>query len=160
MATEGSSTVLFEDSFEVNEVNPKGKFRNEVNKSSMQFKNVARIFAKSQMYDMDLIIDIQCQVFPMKQAEKFTLALASTLDLDGKPDDGVYNQEGKTTLLDSYDYGMHGRVFQYEFEQESKVAIYASYGGLLMKLVGDKSRLKNIDLDATLYCLIKRHERD
>mmetsp|Transcript_2028 Transcript_2028/g.3617 ORF Transcript_2028/g.3617 Transcript_2028/m.3617 type:complete len:110 (+) Transcript_2028:367-696(+) len=109
---------------------------------------------------MDLVIDIQCEIFPMKLKERFNFALASTLDMEGKPDDGTYNQSGEPTLLDKFDYGMHGKVFKYEYEGEHRIAIYASYGGLLMKLVGDQRNLNNIELDSRVYCLIKRTEKE
>ncbi|GBG27476.1 DNA-directed RNA polymerases I, II, and III subunit rpabc3 [Hondaea fermentalgiana] len=148
---EERSGILFEDTFEVKDVNPKGK-------SSTQFKNVSRIVARGATFEMDLVVDIQSELFPMAMNERFTLALASTLDMDGKPDDGTYNQSGAPTLLDKFDYGMHGRVFSYEYvgEGEHRVAIYASYGGLLMKLVGDQRKLNTIDLDTRIYCLLKR----
>ena len=38
-----------------------------------------------------------------------TVALASTLSLDGTPDDGAYNPYPGPSLMDSYDYVMHGR---------------------------------------------------
>ena len=56
---------------------------------------VTRIVCKGVSYEMDLTLDINSEVYPMKQGEKFTLALASTLDLDGKPDDGLFDQSGK-----------------------------------------------------------------
>ncbi|CAK8986335.1 DNA-directed RNA polymerases I [Durusdinium trenchii] len=145
--------ILFEDIFDVLEVNPK-------NKSSVQFKNVSRLVARGVTFEMDLVIDIQSEIFPMKAKDRFTMALASTLDMEGKPDDGTYNQSGEPTLLDKFDYGMHGKVFKYEYEGEHRIAIYASYGGLLMKLVGDQRNLNNIDLDSRIYCLIKRAEKE
>ena len=38
-----------------------------------------------------------------------TIALANTLYLDGTPDDGTFNPYPGPTLMDSYDYVMHGR---------------------------------------------------
>lgn len=65
---------------------------------------------------MDLTLDINSEIFPMKNSEKFTLALASTLDLDGKPETNEFDQSGKPSLLDRYEYGMYGKVFKYEYE--------------------------------------------
>ena len=72
---------------------------------------------------MDLVVDIQCQLLALKSRDRISLALASTLDLDGKPDKNVYDQSGDTTLLDKFDYGMHGKVFKYELEGESKISM-------------------------------------
>ena len=38
-----------------------------------------------------------------------TIALANTLSLDGTPDDGTFNPYPGPSLMDSYDYVMHGR---------------------------------------------------
>ena len=39
---------------------------------------------------MDLLIDINTDVYPLKGTDKFSLALASTLYKDNRPDPGVY----------------------------------------------------------------------
>jgi len=68
--------------------------------------------------------------------------------MDGKEDDvDTYDQSGKETLLDKYDYGMCGKVFRYERTKTDKVAIIASFGGLLMMLQSHPSHLVNISLD-------------
>jgi len=145
--------ILFEDNFEVEEVNPKGK-------SSTAFHNVARIFAKGVTFEMELVIDIQSQLFPLRARERFQLALASTLSMDGTPDNNTYNQSGEHSQLDKFDYGMHGKVFKYEYEGEHRIALFVSYGGLLMKLVGDQRNLNKIELDSNIYCLIKKTKED
>lgn len=105
---------------------------------------------------MDLTLDINSEIYPMKQGEKFTLALVSTLDLDGKQDDGIFDQSAKPTLLDRYEYGMYGKVFKYEHEGKERVAIYASFGGLLMCLRGEQRHLHLIKNDSRIYCLIRK----
>ncbi|CAH0515896.1 unnamed protein product [Peronospora belbahrii] len=100
------ATELFEDIFEVRQVNPDGK----------KFDKVTRVVCKGVSYELELTLDINSEVCRLRQNEKFTLALVSTLDLEGKPDDGTFNQSDKPTLLDRYDYGMYGKVFQYDHE--------------------------------------------
>lgn len=58
-------------------------------------------------YEMDLIIDIQSELFPIKRGEKFTMALASTLDMQGNPDDGVYNQSGEVSGVERVSLVFH-----------------------------------------------------
>ena len=43
------------------------------------------------------------------------------------------------SLLDNFEYGMCGKVFRYDYDDENRVAIIASFGGLLMQLKGDLS---------------------
>jgi DNA-directed RNA polymerase I, II, and III subunit RPABC3 len=38
----------------------------------------------------------------------------------------------------------------------TKLEIYFSFGGLLMKLVGDPTKLKVIEVDSAVYLLIRR----
>jgi DNA-directed RNA polymerase I, II, and III subunit RPABC3 len=60
------------------------------------------------------------------------------------------------SLLDDYDYGMCGRVFQYDYKAEHKVDIFASFGGLLMLLQGDQLSLKNIEHDQMVFLLVRK----
>lgn len=133
-------------------------------------------------------IDINTDVYPMTKGDKFRFALASTLRLDGKPDDGSFDQSGmvqsmhmhmQTTLVqpvpltlvplchprnqqptvldqDEYEYCMHGKVFQYKYEKNRKVSVLASFGGLLMLLQGEQRYFATVELDASIYCLIRR----
>lgn len=55
-------------------------------------ESVSRFRCKSDGQDFDLTVDINVDVYPLKVGDKFSLALAKTLNLDGTPDDGVYNQ--------------------------------------------------------------------
>lgn len=56
---------------------------------------MTRVVCKGVSYELELTLDINSDVYRLRQNEKFTLALVSTLDLEGKPDDGTYNQSGK-----------------------------------------------------------------
>lgn len=38
--------------------------------------------------------DTNCDIYPVKEGERLTFVLASTLDLSGKPDDGTYKPLG------------------------------------------------------------------
>ena len=51
------------------------------------FENVNRIAATGSTYECDLLLDINCQIYSIKDGEKISLALTSTLNLDGTPDD-------------------------------------------------------------------------
>lgn len=53
---------------------------------------VTRIEAKSEKFDMFMHLDINTEVYPMKEREKFSMALSPTLNEDGTPDSGYYTQ--------------------------------------------------------------------
>lgn len=51
---------------------------------------------------------------------------------------------------------MYGKVFQYDHEGGNTVAIYASFGGLLMCLRGEQRHLHLIHNDTRIYCLLRK----
>lgn len=44
---------------------------------------VSRIKARSDLYEMDLILDINVDIYPVAQSERLSICLSSTLNLDG-----------------------------------------------------------------------------
>lgn len=52
---------------------------------------VTRIEAQSQNCDMFMHLDVNTEIYPMHVGDKFTMALAHTLNLDGTPDTGYFN---------------------------------------------------------------------
>lgn len=140
------SQNLFEDIFEISKVNPEGK----------KFDRVNRIVAKGETYETDLVLDVASEIYPLKAGDKFTLTLASTLRLDGKPEEEVFNQDGKPSLLDQYEYGMCGRTFKHDHIKDNVVSILASFGGLLMQLQGEQRHLMRVKVDQRVYALLRR----
>ena len=91
----------------------------------------------------------------MEEGDKLNLALASSLSLDDKPDDGVYDQSrDKSTLLDDYEYAAYGKVFKYE-ASEGKTVACVSFGGLLMSIIGDPRHI-TLELDSNIYLLMRK----
>ena len=83
------------------------------------------------------------------------LALASSLSLDDKPDEGVYDQnKTKSSLLDDYEYCAHGKVFKFE-ASEGKVVACVSFGGLLMSIIGDPRHIQ-LELESRIYLLLRK----
>jgi len=139
--------TLFEDIFEVSTLNPEGK----------KFDRVNRIQAVGTTFDCSLLLDINSEIYPILENDKLTLVLASTLNLDGTPDDHrSYTRSSAASMADHYEYVMHGRVFNIEYKGKGVVAISASYGGLLMLLTGDQRHLSNVLPDMRLYVLLKK----
>jgi DNA-directed RNA polymerases I, II, and III subunit RPABC3 len=145
-----AKVTLFEDIFDVIALNPDG----------YKFENVNRIQAIGTTFECDLLLDMNCAIYPLKDHDKFTLVLASTLHLDGSPaDHNSYiprNTQSEPNLSDHYEYVMHGRVFDTKFTKDGNVTIAVSYGGLLMRISGDSKHLSAIRPDQRLYLLIKK----
>uniref|UniRef100_A0AAY5K4W8 DNA-directed RNA polymerases I, II, and III subunit RPABC3 n=1 Tax=Esox lucius TaxID=8010 RepID=A0AAY5K4W8_ESOLU len=75
--------ILFEDIFDVKDIDPDG----------MKFDRVSRLHCESESFKMDLILDVNIQIYPVDLGDKFRLVIASTLYEDGTPDDGEYNPQ-------------------------------------------------------------------
>ncbi|KAL3574316.1 hypothetical protein D5086_024929 [Populus alba] len=144
-----SNIIMFEDIFVVDKLDPDGK----------KFDKVTRIEAHSQNCDMFMHLDVNTDVYPMFVNDKFTMALAHTLNLDGTPDTGYYTQGGRKTLADKYEYVMHGKLYQIQEEgsrRATRTEMVITFGGLLMLLKGDPSYVSQFELDQRLFCLIRK----
>ena len=89
---------LFDDIFQVTKLNPHG---------DKKFDNVTRIVASSDSWDIDLTVDVYSSAYKVKTGDNLSILVTTTIDLDGKPDDGRYDPSQKTTLLNEYEYGMY-----------------------------------------------------
>ena len=61
---------------------------------------------------------------PVEKEFKFSVELATTLNLDGTPDKGCYEQgqeKDAGNRLAGCDYAMHGKVFKYDNMSANKV---------------------------------------
>jgi DNA-directed RNA polymerase I, II, and III subunit RPABC3 len=145
--------VLFEDIFDVKDIDPEGK----------KFDRVSRLHCESESFKMDLILDVNCWVYPMDLGDKFRLVLATTLREDGFPDAGEWNPIDSSggSRADSFEYVMYGKIYRIEgddfgSEPSGRLAAYVSYGGLLMKLQGDANNLHGFEVDHHVYLLMKK----
>lgn len=105
---------------------------------------------------MDLTLDINNELYPLKTGEKFTFILTPTISLDGSADDGTFEYSKKETLADRYDYVMYGRVYKFDENGKSKLAIYISFGGLLLRLEGEPRHINSIKIGSNIYLLMKK----
>jgi DNA-directed RNA polymerase I, II, and III subunit RPABC3 len=138
--------TLFEDIFEVTALNPDG----------YKFERVNRIQAVGTTFECELLLDINCEIYSLREADKVSLVLASTLHLDGSPADHFsYTPSTEPTLADNFEYVMHGRVFDINHGKEH-TEISLSFGGLLMKLKGPDKQLEKLHPDMRLYLLLKK----
>jgi DNA-directed RNA polymerase I, II, and III subunit RPABC3 len=73
--------ILFDDIFDLRTMNDHGK----------KFEKINRLHCKGTTYDVDLVLDVNSELFSTKIGDRINISLASTLSLDGTPDDGAYN---------------------------------------------------------------------
>ncbi|CAF0966853.1 unnamed protein product [Adineta ricciae] len=138
--------------FEVKDIDSGGK----------KFLRVSRIFCESESFKMDLILDVNTQIYPMELGDKFRLKICTTLREDGKPDTGEFNQHDTApSRADQFEYVMYGQVYRIEGDESgsetaSTLSAYVSFGGLLMRLKGDANNLHGFKIDSSVYLLMKK----
>ncbi|GFZ02715.1 hypothetical protein Acr_15g0013230 [Actinidia rufa] len=128
--------IYFDDIIKVDRLDPDGK----------KFDKVSRIEAQSEEYDMHLQLDVNTEVYPIRAGEKFRMALAPTLNLDGS---------AVTTYVVKNDI---------EFWFKRKLSyllptfrtVYMSFGGLQLMLKGDPSYMGKFKLDQRLFLLMRK----
>jgi DNA-directed RNA polymerases I, II, and III subunit RPABC3 len=129
----------------------------KLNPDGKKFDRVNRLECKAITYDINLLLDINSEIYKVKEHDKLSLLLATTLSEDGKLDDGTYRPiENEVNLATRYDYVMHGRVFKYEHTTGTAVEVSASFGGLLMQLKGDQRHLARITIDQRVYLCLRQ----
>ncbi|KAI8998118.1 hypothetical protein HDU85_006922 [Gaertneriomyces sp. JEL0708] len=145
---------LFHSTFEIKDIDPHGK----------KFDRVSRIKADSETVDVEILLDVNTEIYPLNAGDKITFALASTLSMN--PDSMVEDDSdmwrggvsgAEPSLADDYEYVMFGKVYKYEDSgSASKVSVYASFGGLLLCISGDYRQLNDLDVGMPIYLLMKK----
>uniref|UniRef100_A0A915KCT3 Uncharacterized protein n=1 Tax=Romanomermis culicivorax TaxID=13658 RepID=A0A915KCT3_ROMCU len=103
----GMAGILFDDLFHVKDIDPDGK----------KFDRVSRLFCESESFKMDLILDINTQLYPIKLGDKFRLLLATTLREDGYPDEGEFDPNANYPRADAFEYVMYGKIYRLEGDE-------------------------------------------
>ena len=135
-----SQRVCFDDTFRVLSID------------SERFDKVSRVKAQAQTFLADIEVDINTDIYPIKVGETVSIAVATTGE-EAAWDSAASRLGGG--LLDSYDYAMFGKVYKVVDAKGGKVSVYASFGGLLMCLQGDRNDLDGLHLDDRVYFLMK-----
>ncbi|CAI7632741.1 RNA polymerase Rpb8 [Penicillium manginii] len=142
-----SDPLLFEDTFTITSVN------------AQKYDRVSRLTCTSTDASLTFTLDVNSELYPCAVNETLSLALASTLSLDGKEDTrnswrDVSN--GEQTLANDYDYVCHGKVYRFE-EGATKdtMAVFVSFGGLLLYLEGPYKKVAPLRIDY-VYLLLKK----
>lgn len=59
-----------------------------------------------------------------------------------------------------FHYVMFGKIYRVEGDdassETSRLSVYASFGGLLLRLQGDSGSLSSLEVDKNVYLLIKK----
>lgn len=140
---------LFEDRFKVDKIDPDNK---------TPFRNVSRVHLISysdKQNRRQIELDINIQIYPVSFADSFLIRVTNCDNVKN-----VYSQEdlNKPSDKDSYDYVMYGVVFEIE-ESPTELVVYASFGGLLMRVSGSldaMSGFRKEGKESRIYIMLKR----
>ncbi|OKL58241.1 hypothetical protein UA08_06516 [Talaromyces atroroseus] len=147
-----SDAQLFEDTFTVTSVN------------SQKYDRVSRISCTSTDNLTTFTLDVNSELYPCAVGESLSLALASTLSLDGKNEDASGAGRtgwrdvgmGENTLANEYDYVCHGKVYRFEEGSTAgNMSVFVSFGGLLLHIDGPYNKLVPLRIDY-IYLLLKK----
>ena len=105
------NNILFSDRMEVKSMNEAGK----------KFDRVNRLHCRGVIYEVDFVVDVNCELFECKTGETLEVALSSSLT--GAADDGNFDPVASSALMDKYDYIMHGRVFNIKHVELQNVEV-------------------------------------
>jgi len=93
----------------------------------------------------------------MKKGNQYWVMITTTLG-NFQEDKGIYVSEefDRDSIKDKFEYVMHGKIYNMISDNKAKtVQIYASFGGLLLKISGKDEDLKNFNVDSRIYILLR-----
>ncbi|KAK9461067.1 uncharacterized protein V1516DRAFT_707353 [Lipomyces oligophaga] len=144
------SSLLFDDLFTISSID------------SRRYDRVSRITATSNTSsDMHLTLDLNTELFPITANDIVSIALARSLSLDdtssSAPSVSGWREPkpGERGLADDYDYVMYGTVYKFDEGKGENIAVYVSFGGLLLCLEGSYKKLAPLKQE-NLYLLARR----
>ncbi|KAK9451399.1 uncharacterized protein V1518DRAFT_408455 [Limtongia smithiae] len=127
-----------------------------------RYDRVSRITASSNTSrDIHLTLDLNTELFPVSVGEILSLAIAKSLALDGDVAASTLSsgwrepKPGERGLADDYDYVMYGTVYKFEEGKSDNIAVYISFGGLLLCLEGGYKKLAALKQE-NVYLLVRR----
>lgn len=140
---EERSNVLFIDKFRTLDLN-----QDQTN------DNVFRIHGVGEASKADLVLDIYRPFLNLTTNSVFKFVL---MEID-ENDNEVEEDKQKDKLFKRYNYVMTGKVFKKEKKNLNDVdfvSIYASFGGLMIRLQADSDLVNHFSIDQEVYLLIK-----
>ena len=74
---------------------------------------------------IDVELDVNTDIYPMELDAYYSMVLASSVNLDGKEGFDILKyehqgsgQDGHGSLIDQFQYVMHGKIFKYSVDNQ------------------------------------------
>ena len=84
----------------------------------MNFSNlVSRILGTTETLGMSLVLDINCELFPLSKGQKVNFILTKNIKTDGSATTSAaasYNPNEGSSLADKFEYVCYGQVYKLE----------------------------------------------
>ena len=108
---------LYSDAFTLTDIN------------DQKYDRVSRLKGNNENGDTEFTLDVNTELYPCSTGDRLSIAIASSLSLDGTKDDtkgwrGV--GRGEQTLADEYDYVCHGKVYRFEEGDDENMYVFAT----------------------------------
>jgi DNA-directed RNA polymerase I, II, and III subunit RPABC3 len=62
----------------------------DIDKDGKKFDRVSRLYCRGDSYEMELILDINSEIYPVELNQKLHIVLTKSISLDGQPMDEEY----------------------------------------------------------------------
>ena len=117
---------LIDDTILVTNINKDGKFFEKGTLTHSNLAIVSRIEAKSEVMKLDIQLDVNTDIYPMEKEAYYSMVLATSINTDGSEEfdlfryqhEGSSGPEGLGSLMEQYQYVMHGKVFKYNIDND------------------------------------------
>ena len=98
------------------------RFLKEVRTTLLVTTKVSRIAAEARVNKLTIELDINSDIYPMEAHSFYKMVLATSVNADGSDTFDImrYENEGSASgmgsLIDQYEYVMHGKIFKYSLD--------------------------------------------
>lgn len=87
---------------------------------------VSRIAATSKVNRLTIELDVNTEIYNMEKDAFYKMVIASSVNSDGSDTFDIIrfenegSESGMGSLIDKYEYVMHGKVFKYQLKNDDK----------------------------------------
>eukprot|EP00928_Gymnodinium_smaydae_P079496 TRINITY_DN63409_c0_g1_i1.p1 TRINITY_DN63409_c0_g1~~TRINITY_DN63409_c0_g1_i1.p1 ORF type:complete len:155 (+),score=35.63 TRINITY_DN63409_c0_g1_i1:91-555(+) len=141
---------LFEDSFTIKTVD------------NSRFERAGRIDCHSVAFENNLELDVNNIIYPVTPGEQVHVAITDNVSPADNPRrlTTAYDHDPRLlgrSIMDQFEYVMFGKVYKKEAKAKDGTAVvFASFGGLLMKLSGVGQQLTDFHQGDSIYLLMRK----
>ncbi|CAH1759218.1 13097_t:CDS:2 [Entrophospora sp. SA101] len=155
------SYIVYSEEFNINDMDKDGK----------KFDRVSRFTGRSESGDVELILDVNIDLYALDIGDKIELLLSTGLAMNSEKieESMVIEREDNSQkaswrekvsnepdLSDNYEYVMYGKVYKYVEYQAGRIGVFVSFGGLLMSIEGNLYHLHKLNVGQNVYLLVRR----